>query len=98
MQDPASGLPRISLPRTPVNREVKKDRAFTPGTSCLVAQQPYGTMTLMAGAVKPSNVTVYVKPVIVMLCTSSLQLRLGHVNAPVTSPAVILSLIGSITI
>src|SRR5918993_5409019 len=52
----------------------------------------------MAASCSSSNVTVYVKPVTVMLCTSSVQLGLGHVNAPVTSPAVILSLTGSITI
>jgi hypothetical protein len=92
-----SDSPIVQRHRISSRRKGRNPRA-RPFLSSGSAALPGYPVTLMAGAVKPSNVTVYVKPVTVMLCTSSLQLWLGHVNAPVTSPAVILSLIGSIMI
>ena len=91
-----SDSPIVQRHRISSRRKGRNPRARPFLSSGSAALPGYGN--LMAGAVKPSKVTVYLKSVTVMLCTSSLQLRLGHVNAPVTSPAVILSLMGSMMI
>jgi hypothetical protein len=46
MQDPASELPRIPIPRTRVNKGMKKGRSITPALSiCLKRRFLFGSLS-----------------------------------------------------